>query len=336
MMIQLISPTAERRDAFRAMLDDFQRAGETEWCEKNKDAVSDFSAFVDRLENEAKGITVAGWVPTSHYWLIQSRQIIGTLRMRHYLTPVVKENTGHVGYDIAPSFRRKGHGYEILRLGLLEAEKLGIGDVLAHCADSNVASLKIIQKHGGVPERSKRCETWYWIKRKTPHPVVREARLQDAEAIARVHVASWQSAYRGIMPEAMLDQLSVAKWTKDWKVRLQPSERLTFVLEVDGAIQGWASIGPCRDDDKETNSGEIYGIYLNPSCWSKGQGAMLYLRTETAMRASSFTESRLWVLEANDRARRFYEKAGYEHDGHTKCMQREGAELFEIRYKKSL
>ena len=335
MTIQLIGPTRAREDAFRAMFDDFKRAGETEWCEKNADAISDFSAFVGRLENEAKGITVVGWVPTSHYWLIRGEQIVGTLRMRHYLTPVVHENTGHVGYDISPSFRRKGYGHEILRLGLIEAEKLGIGDVLAHCLDSNIASKKIIQKQGGRAERSKSDETWYWIKRQIS-PVVREARLENAKAIAQVHVASWQSAYRGTMPDSVLDQLSVAKWTEDWKVRLQPSERLTFILEADGKIQGWASIGPCRDDDREQNSGEVYGIYLDPSYWSRQLGAMLYQRTETGMRASGFTESRLWVLEANERGRRFYEKAGYVHDGHTKCIEREGAELIELRYKKSL
>jgi len=84
MIIELIGPTHAREDAFRAMFHDFQQAGETEWCEKNADVLSDFPAFVERLKNEAKGITVVGWVPTSHYWLIQGHQIVGTLRMRHY------------------------------------------------------------------------------------------------------------------------------------------------------------------------------------------------------------------------------------------------------------
>ena len=91
-----------------------------------------------------------------------------------------------------------------------------------------------------------------------------------------------------------------------------------------------------RDDDAEATTGELYGIYLDPSCWAKHLGRSLYLRSEIAMRALGYQTSRLWVLEANHRGRRFYEKAGYILDGHTKCIQREGAELREFRYQKKL
>jgi len=335
MPVQLISPTCERKDAFLAIFDDYQSAGETEWCERNAEALSDFSAYVRRLEAEAQGIGVVGWVPTSHYWLIHGDQVVGTLRLRHYLTPLVHEEAGHIGYDIARSFRQKGYGYEILRLGLLQAEKLGIGDVLIHCANSNMASQKIIQRHGGVAAGGKGIETWYWIKRKATHPIVREAHLEDAEAIAEVHVASWQAAYRGIMPDSLLDGLSVTKRTENWKTQLQLSEQATFVLELDGVTRGWASTGPCRDEG-ERESGELYGIYLDSSCWSKRLGLMLYLRAETSLRAAGFAEVRVWVLEANQRARRFYEKAGYLREDRSKCIQLEGAELLEIRYRKDL
>ena len=335
MPVQLISPTCERKSSFLAIFDDHQSAGETEWCEKNAEALSDFSAYVHRLKAEARGLGVAGWVPTSHYWLVDGDQVVGTLRVRHYLTPLVHEEAGHIGYDVARSFRQKGYGYEILRLGLLETEKLGIGDVLIHCADSNLASRKIIQRHGGVASGGKGIETWYWIKRKATHPVVRQAYPEDAEAIAKVHVASWQVAYRGIMPDRLLDGLSVTAWTKNWMAGLQSSEQMTFVLELDGAIRGWASTGPCRDEGDQ-ESGELYGIHLDPSCWSKGLGLMLYLRAETALRVPGFVEARVWVLEANQRARRFYEKAGYSRDGRSKRIQLGGAELMEIRYEKDL
>ena len=336
MMPQLVSPTLERKDAFLAMFEDFARAGEAWWCKNNADAQTDFAAYVDGLAKQAGGLVDRGWVPTSHYWLVQAGQVIGSLRVRHYLNPVVRENTGHIGYDIAPSHRRKGNGGEILRLGLLEATKLGIGDVLIHCADANIGSRKIILKHGGVATGHKNGETWYWIERRAEHPVIREALPEDAGAIARVHVASWQGAYRGIMPDAVLEHLSVAQWTDDWEARLEPPERLTFVVEVEGVIQGWASIGPCRDEAAGEDSGELYGIYLDPACWSQRLGAGLYLRAETALRASGFTEACAWVLEANARARRFYEKAGYAPDGQTKRIQRETTELMEVRYQKSL
>jgi ribosomal protein S18 acetylase RimI-like enzyme len=165
---------------------------------------------------------------------------------------------------------------------------------------------------------------------------IRQGRPEDAEAIAQIHIASWRVAYRGIIPAAILDQLSVSQWTEDWKKRLQPSEHLTFVLETNGILQGWASIGPARDENAKRETGELYGIYLDPQCWSKGLGTSLYLRTENAMLASGFKEASLWVLEANVRAQSFYGRMGYLPDGETKYTRKENVSLKELRYKKSL
>lgn len=210
-----------------------------------------------------------------------------------------------------------------------------MGQFCAPAAVEQDCRLNLGQHASGLSLLQLNCEKMKDTPQSGPS-IVREACVDDAAVIAKVHVASWQSAYRGIMPDSLLDQLSVAEWTKRWETILQPSARLTLVLENDGQIRGWASMGPCRDEDKEPCSGELYGIYLDPAFGSSGLGTILYRRVEELMRESGFTESRLWVLEANERGRRFYKKVGYAQDGHTKCIQREGAELVELRYKKNL
>jgi GNAT superfamily N-acetyltransferase len=163
---------------------------------------------------------------------------------------------------------------------------------------------------------------------------IREATLEDAAAIARVHVVSWQAAYRGIMLDELLDNLSVSDRTADWKKRLQNAEsRRNFVLEIEATIEGWISLGPARDGDKTSLCGEIYGIYLTSEWWSKGWGWQLYVFAENVLREGHFNNVTVWVLEANSRARRFYEKAGYAPDGRTTAF---GQGLPEMRYEKKL
>ncbi len=165
--------------------------------------------------------------------------------------------------------------------------------------------------------------------------LVREARVSDAAAIARVHVVSWQSAYRGIVPQGLLDGLSIAKRTEEWIPRLGTPDGSNWVLEVEGIVQGWASIGPSRDSDLR-DAIELYGLYLTPGCWSKRLGHLLYTKAEGAMSLSRAEEVYLWVLEDNLRARRFYERVGYSPDGSTKNALGEGLVLPELRYRKSL
>ena len=44
------------------------------------------------------------------------------------------------------------------------------------------------------------------------------------------------------------------------------------------------------------------------------------------------TTAALWVLEGNHRGTRFYEKEGWEPDGHTKSDELTGVALTELRY----
>jgi L-amino acid N-acyltransferase YncA len=163
----------------------------------------------------------------------------------------------------------------------------------------------------------------------------REARLADAPVIARIHAAAREAAYRAILADELANEPSVAQRTADWERRLQPGApaRRHFVVERDGAVVGWASVGPCRDADKPPGTRELYAIYLDPSHWRSGVGTELYARAEVAAARYGTPEICLWVLEPNERARAFYARLGFAADG---TRRPDPSGVAALRYAKAL
>ncbi len=123
----LIEPTGELRPEFLAMAKEYSLAGDPRY----QPALEDFPAYLRRLLDGARGIGLSpGRVPYSTFWLTSGRHPIGRSIVRHYLTPDLEDEGGHVGYDIRPSERLKGHGKLNLRLTLAEARKLGLDRAL--------------------------------------------------------------------------------------------------------------------------------------------------------------------------------------------------------------
>lgn len=94
----------------------------------------------------------SGPLPTSHYELRDKSLVIGTLQLRH--TPskspsFPKGFENHIYYEIEPTFREKGYGTRILRLGLEKARELGLSEVILTCTEENIPSRKIIETNGG-------------------------------------------------------------------------------------------------------------------------------------------------------------------------------------------
>lgn len=171
-----------------------------------------------------------------------------------------------------------------------------------------------------------------------PAPRVRAARLEDAAAIAAVHVASWRQAYRGMLPEAHLDGLSVTdkEATTQNLLRTPPSPRhRLLVLDRGGQILGFAATGPASEGSEETQ-GEIYGIYLHPSIWGRGLGRLLMAQAQAALRADGFREAILWVLERNTRARKFYDAGAWSEVGETRTQWHGGIAIREVRYRQGI
>ena len=164
---------------------------------------------------------------------------------------------------------------------------------------------------------------------------VRVATLEDAEAVAGVHVRSWQSAYRGLVPDADLDSLSVEGRREAWSRILAETDLPrtgTFVLTDGLEVIGFAHVAPTRDDDLRDSTGEVTGIYVAPSAWGRGGGRQLMEAARANLKAAGFATAALWVLEANHRARAFYERQGWVAEGARKVDDRGDFVLLEVRY----
>lgn len=166
---------------------------------------------------------------------------------------------------------------------------------------------------------------------------IRPATSDDAHDIALVHVRAWQQAYRGLMPQSVLDGLSIAEREAGWARLLSDTPRAsqTIVVERDGRVAGWASYGEARDADAP-GSGELWGIYAHPDAWSTGVGHALITAVEDALRSDGHETAYLWVLEGNTRAATFYERHGWASDGARKVDERPGLVLHELRQVKRL
>jgi GNAT superfamily N-acetyltransferase len=164
---------------------------------------------------------------------------------------------------------------------------------------------------------------------------IRRAAPDDATALARVHVDSWRAAYRGLVPDSRLDGLDYERRATRFRERLLdkgPSE--TYVIERDGEIFGFVTLGACRDPDVEPERvGEIWGIYLAQQHWRQGTGTLLCRFAEQVLASRGYGEIKLWVLAGNSRARRFYEAMGFKADGASKMLDL-GAPLEAVRYGK--
>lgn len=167
------------------------------------------------------------------------------------------------------------------------------------------------------------------------HVRVREATIEDVDAIARVHVETWKGAYRGQIPDDYLASLTVdarADAWREWWSRGQIGDQEIFVAEADGVLVGFVNVGPSRDQGAGGETGEVRAIYVLPEYWDRHVGSALMRRGIDAMRPH-YREAVLWTLATNDRGKRFYEWGGWELDGAERSDERGGARQVEVRFR---
>ncbi|WP_432246390.1 N-acetyltransferase family protein [Mycolicibacterium sp. ELW1] len=144
---------------------------------------------------------------------------------------------------------------------------------------------------------------------------VREAVPDDAMALAQVHVRSWRAGYRGLVAQSYLDALDPEERAKRFVLEAMELRGPYTLVAVDhGAICGHVTIGQSRDDDMP-DSGEVWALYVDPQRWGTGIGRALLAAGCDRLRTAGHQRAFLWVLSANDGARRFYERAGWSADG---------------------
>src|SRR6202035_5400391 len=128
--------------------------------------------------------------------------------------------------------------------------------------------------------------------------MVRPAELDDAEEIARVHVATWRSAYRGLLQDDFLDSLSEAHYTERWRRVIDEGSSRVFVVEEPDGISGFASGG--RERAGETGfAGELYALYALEGSQRRGHGRELVRAVAGALRELQLSDMIVWVLRDN-------------------------------------
>jgi predicted acetyltransferase len=91
-------------------------------------------------------------VPANTYFFVRTSddKIIGMINIRHKLNEFLLNEGGHIGYSIRPAERNKGYGTEMLKLALVECQRLGFKEICLNCNDNNYDSQKVILNNGGI------------------------------------------------------------------------------------------------------------------------------------------------------------------------------------------
>jgi ribosomal protein S18 acetylase RimI-like enzyme len=188
---------------------------------------------------------------------------------------------------------------------------------------------------------------------------IRSATTADAAAIATVRADSWRAAYEGLIPAAALAEAtgpaSVSAYTESLIMRScagilvaepPPQTQPRPAGPQECQVIGFASFGPERDaagqlvpppeaSPSGSAAGELYAIYVHPAYWGGQAGWQLLTGIVSRAAAQRYASLSLWVLEANDRARRFYERAGFAVTGESQVLGDLGG-VTEIRYWRPL
>ncbi|MEV0122297.1 GNAT family N-acetyltransferase [Streptomyces sp. NPDC050703] len=198
---------------------------------------------------------------------------------------------------------------------------------------------------------------------------VREMDAADIEAVSTIRVRGWRAAYAGIVPQTYLDAMSVegdAGQRRQWLSHPDRTSRDLVALH-DHVPVGWICFGPCRSETTgpgkanpgnanpvdwkgmdpegmdpegvnpgQAKAGEIYALYISPGLTGQGIGRTLLDEAHAQLKGQGFAVSALWVLRDNHRARRFYERVGYQADGVTQDDVYDGTTLTELRYQRPL
>ncbi|WP_116114812.1 GNAT family N-acetyltransferase [Austwickia chelonae] len=142
---------------------------------------------------------------------------------------------------------------------------------------------------------------------------VRAAVPEDAEALTDLHLKVWEEAYSGLIDAAVLAERREGRSARidKWRTILTGSSSTIFVAqEPDGALAGFISVGPGRDDrSPDLPEREVHALYVRAAKYGTGVG---YALLDTAIGAAP---AYLWVLDGNERAVGFYERQGFRYDG---------------------
>jgi ribosomal protein S18 acetylase RimI-like enzyme len=167
---------------------------------------------------------------------------------------------------------------------------------------------------------------------------IRRARRDDAAAIGRVHVETWQSTYVGLLPDTLLASMSDVRQSAWWSHALADPAQAKGIFVADDeemGVIGFGSCGPVRDppeylDGTERRVGEVYTLYVEPDFQNRGLGRRLLDAMFRQLRAEGCDTAVLWML-ADNPTRFFYEGMGGALCGH-RVDTMAGRDVEEVAY----
>lgn len=138
--------------------------------------------------------------------------------------------------------------------------------------------------------------------------LVRDITPSDCDAVASIHVRSWQTAYKGIMSQDFLDQLDVVERAGRWRTNLSAGRcPINLLAEANNAVVGFGGGGHNRTPDLVPEAtGELWALYADPNMWAKGIGSAIF----NEFRKRWKTSFCVWAARDNRVGRSFYEKMG--------------------------
>ena len=165
---------------------------------------------------------------------------------------------------------------------------------------------------------------------------LRPARPSDALAVARVHVCSWQAAYRGLLRDDYLDQLRPEDRAAHYDFsHADPFKPYTIVAGDGDSILGFATTSPSRDSALP-HHGELCALYVDPDRWDQKIGVSLIAAARAHLIERGHRRAFLWLLAGNRRADRFYQIDGWSPDGSERSDTIWGVTVNELRYQRTL
>jgi ribosomal protein S18 acetylase RimI-like enzyme len=170
-----------------------------------------------------------------------------------------------------------------------------------------------------------------------PPVEIRRATDEDINSLGEAHVRAWQWAYRGLMPDEVLDGLDPRQRAVSWNRLIhKESAPRPHLAVVDSKVVGFSHADTSRDQDADPRTGEVTSLYLLKEYLGSGIGRRLWEAAVEQLQATGHAVLSVWVLETNLRGRHFYERQGMALDGATKQQTIGGSTLTEIRYRSVL
>jgi GNAT superfamily N-acetyltransferase len=161
---------------------------------------------------------------------------------------------------------------------------------------------------------------------------VRPARPEDAPAIARVQATTWRTAYRAVLPAAVLDDWDddavAASWRSAITAPPTPAHLVLVAVEREEVV-GFAAVAPVDDAPR---SAELGPLLVEPRWGRRGHGSRLLAAVTDLVAADGRVQLHVWLLESDRASAAFFESTGWAADGWARTLETGGAPLRELRW----